>query len=73
MVCTSPFGLPVDPDVKSVKSGSSLFIATGGHSVDAEPTTLLHSRSRLGVIGTWAPVRCTISTLVTESHPFASA
>ena len=35
VVCKTPFGFPVDPDVYRINSGSSAFISSGMHLLEA--------------------------------------
>ncbi len=58
-----PFGLAVVPDVYSVKSRSSLSIASGSHVAGWSATRSWYQWSRPSVMGTSLPVRRTTTTV----------
>ena len=64
MVCRTPFGLPVDPEVYRINSGSSAFISSGGQSSDTFAVASCHQTSRCSCHSTSPPVRCRTSTLL---------
>ena len=52
MVCRTPFGFPVLPDVYRMNSGCSLSSGSAGQSADASATSSCHQRSRPAFIST---------------------
>src|SRR3990170_3144743 len=73
VVWTMPFGLPVVPDVYSMKSMSSASIASAGHARDCSGTRSCHQMSRFGLIRTSCAVRLSTSTFSTTPFAIPSA
>src|SRR5690606_35570255 len=68
-VCSTPFGLPVDPDVYSMNSGDSASITSGGQSGEAEAMASWYQTSRSEYQWMSPPVRRTTTTFSTVSTP----
>src|SRR3990170_109681 len=73
VVWTMPFGLPVVPEVYSMKSMSSASIASAGHSRGCSGTRSCHQRSRFALMRTSCPVRRSTSTFSTTPFAIPSA
>ena len=73
MVCKTPFGFPVDPEVYKIKSGSSALITSGSHSASASTIASCHQISREASKLTSSPVRSTTTTFSIDGHSATAA
>src|SRR5260370_19437743 len=72
VLCGTPFGLPVEPDVYKMKSGCSALTHSGSHvSASCSTSSCIH-RSRPSCHCVLPPVRRYTITLVTPSQPPAA-
>jgi hypothetical protein len=68
VVCRTPLGFPVVPEVYRMYRGCSLSRGSAGHVAAEEATSSCHHTSRPGLMGTSLPARRSTTTFSTDGQ-----